>query len=85
MVEALRLRNSLELAIAHLRRGDSCRVKVKNLEPVNSNYRVKGTYMLIEYMLFSGGKILERGEFEALLDKEYNVVSIKITPSIKAS
>jgi len=81
VVEAWRLRTSLEAVISELRGGGSCRVKISSVEPGDAGYRVRGTYTLREYVFFSGEKLLESGEFEAKLDKEYKLISISISPS----
>ncbi|RLE63255.1 MAG: hypothetical protein DRJ38_07950 [Thermoprotei archaeon] len=80
MVEAWRLVNSLELIISSFRRGGLCRVKLDSVERYNSEFKVKRTYTLTEYVLFSGEKIIEKEVFEAILDKDYKVLSMKITP-----
>jgi len=80
MVEAWRLVNSLELIISSFRRGGLCRVKLDSVERYNSGFKVKGSYTLTEYVLFSGERIIEKGEFEAILDKDYKVLSMKIIP-----
>ena len=69
------------MVISGFRGGGVCKAKVESVEPSDSGYEVKGTYVLTEYILFSGERVLEEGEFVATLDEEYRVVSIKIVPS----
>lgn len=84
MVEPWNLVNSLESAILSFRKGDVCKAKIESLERINSKYKVKGTYVLTEYVLFSGERTLERGSFEAILDEDYKIISIKIMPEKNA-
>lgn len=80
MVEPWNLVNSLESAILSFRKGDVCKAKLDIIEclgRINSKYKVKGTYVLTEYVLFSGERTLERGSFEAILGENYKIISIR--------
>ena len=81
MNETWKVVNSLERAISVFRGGGICKVRIESFKPEDSGYKVSGDYVLKSYILFSGERIMESGKFEAVLDEEYKVNSIKINPS----
>jgi len=81
MEDLLRIVQALRRTIEALRGGGLCEVKVRSMNSTEQGYEVEGTYTLTGYMLFQGREKLEEGEFKALLDGKYNVLSIKISPA----
>jgi len=57
-------------------------VKFESIEREDDKYKISGVY---EYRALFTGDIIEAGEFEIVLDKNLEIVSVKIFPKTERS